>query len=263
MESRIREQLSEHITNGTIEKTEWSGNEEIGRNTIPTDTVCNTQRDEVGRTETPTGSSDISTNTVQDDRWTLYEPRPGEIRKESDLSSAERDDRYSDSGIGTEPTTDRESVGDNTTGWEKERGIYFGDIPDDDYGDSGLLENDAREDIGPGGFERRTGEPHDENYHYGGTDLGRIVGTALHGAAALADMIDSDSDDEEERKKEQEAKMAGGNLGAAIGIAAGIVSALVSKDEPDEELIREQEEIDEMLEEEIEDEEYIDFMMGM
>ena len=262
-EFKLREQLSKHITNGTIEKTEWSGDEEIGRDTIPTDTVCNTQRDEVGRTETPTGSSDISTNTVQDDRWTLYEPRPGEVRKESDLGSAERDGRYAGSVIGTEPTTDRESIGDNTTGWEKERGIYFGDIPDDDYGDSGLLENDEREDIGTGRFERRTGEPHDENYHYGGTDFGGIVGTALHGAAALADMIDSGSDDEEERKKEQEVKMAGGNLGALVGIGAGIISALVQKDEPDEELIREQEEIDEMLEEEIEDEEYIDFMMGM
>ena len=97
----------------------------------------------------------------------------------------------------------------------------------------------------------------------GGTDFGGVVGTALHGAAALADMIDSGNDDEEERKKEQEAKMAGGNLGALVGIGAGIISALVQKDEPDEELIREQEEIDEMLEEEIEDEEYIDFMMGM
>ena len=262
-EFKLREQLSKHITNGTIEKTEWSGNEEIGRDTISTDTVRNTQRDEIGRTETPTGSSDISTNTVQDDRWTLYEPRPGEIRKESDLDSEERDGRYADPGIGTEPTTDRESVGDNTTGWEKERGIYFGDIPDDDYGDSGLLENDEREDIGTGRFERRAGESHDENYHYGGTDFGGIVGTALHGAAALADMIDSGSDDEEERKKEQEAKMAGGNLGALVGLGAGIISALVQKDEPDEELIREQEEIDEMLEDEIEDEEYIDFMMGM
>ncbi len=262
-EFKLREQLSKHITNGTIEKTEWSGDEEIGRDTVPTDTVRYTQGDEVGRTEAPTGSSDISTNTVQDDRWTLYEPRSGEIRKESDLGSAERDGGYADPSIGTEPTTNRESIGDNTTGWEKERGIYFGDIPDDDYGDSGLLENDAREDIRFGGFERRTGEPHDENYHYGGTDFGGIVGNALHGVAALADIIHSESDDEEERKKEQEAKMAGGNLGAAIGIAAGIVSALVSKDEPDEELIREQKEIDEMLEDEIEDEEYIDFMMGM
>ena len=76
-------------------------------------------------------------------------------------------------------------------------------------------------------------------------------------------MIDSGSDDEEERKKEQEAKMAGGNLGALVGIGAGIISALVQKDDSDEELIREQEEIDEMLEDEIEDEEYIDFMMGM
>ena len=42
-----------------------------------------------------------------------------------------------------------------------------------------------------------------------------------------------------------------------------VTKGLTRKDDPDEELIREQEEIDEMLEDEIEDEEYIDFMMGM
>ena len=262
-EFKLREQLSKHITNGTIEKTEWSGNEEIGRDSVSTDTVCNTQRYADGVKEAFESSSSISADTLRDDRRTLYEARPGEIRKESGLGSAESNGRNVDSGLETEPTTDRESVGDNTTGWEKERGIYFGDIPDDEYGDSGLVEYDEREDNGAGGFERRTGDPYDENYHYGGTDFSGIVGTALHGAAALADMIDSCSDDEEERKKEQEAKMAGGNLGALVGIGAGIISALVQKDEPDEELIREQEEIDEMLEDEIEDEEYIDFMMGM
>ena len=262
-EFKLREQLSKHIDNGTVEKTEWSGNEEIGRDTISTDTVRNPKRDDARVKETFESGGDISTDTLRDDRWTLYEPRSGEIRKKSDGDSTAWDGEYAESSIETEPTADRKFIGDNTTGWEKERGIYFGDIPDDEYGVSGLLEYDEREDIGTGRFERRAGESHDENYYYGGTDFGGIVGTALHGAAALADMIDSGSDDKEERKKEQEAKMAGGNLGAAIGIAAGIVSALVSKDEPDEELIREQEEIDEMLEDEIEDEEYIDFMMGM
>ena len=188
--------------------------------------------------EQPYKDKTVSQKPVKDDRWIIFGDEP-------------------------KPETNKESAIEDVTGWEKERGIYFGDIPDDDYGDSGLLENDEREDIGTGRFERRTGEPHDENYHYGGTDFGGIVGTALHGAAALADMIDSGSDDEEERKKEQEAKMAGENLGALVGIGAGIISALIQKDEPDEELIREQEEIDEMLEDEIEDEEYIDFMMGM
>ena len=262
-EFKLREQLSKHIDNGTVEKTEWSGNEEIGRDTISTDTVRNPKRDDARVKETFESGGDISTDTLRDDRWTLYEPRSGEIRKKSDGDSTAWDGEYAESSIETEPTADRKFIGDNTTGWEKERGIYFGDIPDDEYGDSGLLEYDEREDIGTGRFERRAGESYDENYYYGGTDFGGIVGTALHGAAALADMIDSGSDDEEERKKEQEAKMAGENLGALVGIGAGIISALIQKDEPDEELIREQEEIDEMLEDEIEDEEYIDFMMGM
>ena len=150
------------------------------------------------------------------------------------------------------PETKKEFAIEDVTGWEKERSIYYGDIPDDEP-----------EKIEAKEFDRKTEESYAETNYQSQDNLGGIVGTALHGAAALADMIDSGSDDEEERKKEQEAKMAGGNLGAAIGIAAGIVSALVSKDEFDEELIREQEEIDEMLEDEIEDEEYIDFMMGM
>lgn len=133
-----------------------------------------------------------------------------------------------------------------------EKAFAYGDIP-----------GDESEDISNSNFERKAEETYAETNYRNQDDFSGTVSTALHGAAALADMIDSGSDDEEERKKEQEAKMTGGNLGAAIGIAAGIVSALVSKDEPDEELIREQEEIDEMLEDEIEDEEYIDFMMGM
>jgi len=169
----------------------------------------------------------VSQKPVKDDRWIIFGDEP-------------------------EPETKKESAIEDVTGWEKERSIYYGDIPDDES-----------EDICNSNFERKTEESYAETNYRNQDDFSGIVGTALHGAAALADMIDSGSDDEEELKKEQEAKMAGGNLGAAIGIAAGIVSALVSKNEPDEELIREQEEIDEILEDEIEDEEYIDFMMGM
>ena len=177
--------------------------------------------------EQPHIEKTVSQKPVKDDRWIIF---------------------------GDEPKleTKKESAIEDVTGWEKERSIYYGDIPDDES-----------EDISNRNFERKAEESYAETNYRNQDALGGIVGTALHGAAALADMIDSESNDEEERKKEQEAKMAGGNLGAAIGIAAGIVSALISKDEPDEELIREQEEIDEMLEDEIEDEEYIDFMMGM
>ena len=86
------------------------------------------------------------------------------------------------------------------------------------------------------------------------TDSDHVILSAIQ-TETITNRLSSDedygSDDEEERKKEQEAKMAGGNLGALVGIGAGIISALVQKDEPDEELIREQEEIDEMLENQI------------
>jgi len=177
--------------------------------------------------EQPHIEKTVSQKPIKDDRWIIFGDEP-------------------------KPETKKESAIEDVTGWEKERSIYYGDIPDDES-----------EDICNSNFERKTEESYAETNYRNQDDFSGIVGTALHGAAALADMIDSGSDDEEERKKEQEAKMAGENLGAAIGIAAGIVSALVSKDEPDEELIREQEEIDEILEDEIEDEEYIDFMMGM
>jgi len=177
--------------------------------------------------EQPHIEKTVSQKPIKDDRWIIFGDEP-------------------------KPETKKESAMEDVTGWEKERSIYYGDIPDDES-----------EDISNRNFERKAEESYAETNYRNQDDFSGIVSTALHGAAALADMIDSGSDDEEERKKEQEAKMAGGNLGAAIGIAAGIVSALVSKDEPDEELIREQEEIDEMLEDEIEDEEYIDFMMGM
>ena len=177
--------------------------------------------------EQPYKDKTVSQKPVKDDRWIIFGDEP-------------------------KPETNKESAIEDVTGWEKERSIYYGDIPDDES-----------EDISNSNFERKAEESYAENNYRNQDDFSGIVSTALHGAAALADMIDSGSDDEEERKKEQEAKMAGGNLGALVGIGAGIISALVQKDEPDEELIREQEEIDEMLEDEIEDEEYIDFMMGM
>ena len=177
--------------------------------------------------EQPYKDKTVSQKPVKDDRWIIFGDEP-------------------------KPETNKESAIEDVTGWEKERSIYYGDIPDDES-----------EDISNSNFERKAEESYAENNYRNQDDFSGIVSTALHGAAALADMIDSGSDDEEERKKEQEAKMAGGNLGALVGIGAGIISALVQKDEPDEELIREQEEIDEMLEDEIQDEEYIDFMMGM
>lgn len=177
--------------------------------------------------EQPHIEKTVSQKPVKDDRWIIFGDEP-------------------------KPETKREAVIEDATGWEKERGIYYGDIPDDEA-----------EDIRADKFERKAEETHAENDYSSQNNLGGIVGNALQGVAAIADMIDSGCDDEEERKKEQEAKMAGGNLGALVGIGAGIISALVQKDEPDEELICEQEEIDEMLEEEIEDEEYIDFIMGM
>lgn len=162
-----------------------------------------------------------------------------------------KDDRWIIFGDEPKLETKRETVIGGTTGWEKEREIYCGDIPDES------------EDIRGGEFERKAEKTRTENDYSSHDNFGGIVGNALQGVAAIAEMIDHGSDDEEERKKEQEAKMAGGNLGALVGIGVGIISALVQKDEPDEEIIREQEEIDEMLEDEIEDEEYIDFMMGM
>ena len=177
--------------------------------------------------EQPYKDKTVSQKPVKDDRWIIFGDEP-------------------------KPETNKESAIEDVTGWEKERSIYYGDIPDDES-----------EDISNSNFERKAEESYAENNYRNQDDFSGIVSTALHGAAALADMIDSGSDDEEERKKEQEAKMAGENLGALVGIGAGIISALIQKDEPDEELIREQEEIDEMLEDEIEDEEYIDFMMGM
>ncbi len=168
----------------------------------------------------------VSQKPVKDDRWIIF---------------------------GDEPKleTKRETVIGGTTGWEKEREIYCGDTLDES------------EDIRGGEFERKAEKTRTENDYPSHDNFGGIVGNALQGVAAIAEMIDHGSDDEEERKKEQEAKIAGGNLGALVGIGAGIISALVQKDEPDEYIVREQEEIDEILEDEIEDEEYIDFMMGM
>ena len=268
-EFKLRERLSKQFNDEPVKTDEWREHGENERDTIPTDSVRYTEGNATGGNGNAEDSSNIPTDTVRDDRWTIYEERPGELHTESNGNSARQYEEYAETSTEHQSESDSGTNGDYTTGWEKEREIYYGYIPDDKYSDSGPFESDEREDFGAGGFERRTGESYAENHHYGGNDFGGIVGTALHGVVAFADIIESDSDDKEERKKEQEAKATGGNLGAVIGVGAAILSALVNKDEQkdkivreqNDEIIREQNEIDEISEEDIEDDEYIDFMM--
>ena len=113
--------------------------------------------------EQPYKDKTVSQKPVKDDRWIIFGDEPN-------------------------PETNKESAIEDVTGWEKERSIYYGDIPDDES-----------EDISNSNFERKAEESYAENNYRNQDDFSGIVSTALHGAAALADMIDSGSDDEEER----------------------------------------------------------------
>ncbi|MGM9589944.1 MAG: relaxase/mobilization nuclease domain-containing protein [Faecousia sp.] len=107
------------------------------------------------------------------------------------------------------------------TGWEGQREIYFRDLR------TGRKEQ---------GRDPRTGfryaPPVQKASAVDGPAVYSPVSDGLHGLAALAGVIENDSDDPEERRKKLEAQRAGSNLSAAIDLAAGVAMVL-NKDRED------------------------------
>lgn len=113
------------------------------------------------------------------------------------------------------------------TGWEGQREIYFRDLR------AGRKEQNR---------DPKTGFRYAPQAQKASVvDSGSFhspVGAGLHGLAALADMMETDSDDPEERRKKLEAQQAGSNLGTVIGLA---VSAAMVLNTDREDVIHEEE----------------------
>lgn len=122
------------------------------------------------------------------------------------------------------------------TGWENERTVFYQHI-----------ENAFRQSQGYGIYSPAFGAAHCEEGRQGIHPVGSAVGAGLRGAAALGQLIDTDSDDPEERRKQIEAKQAASNLGAIIGITAGIIGVLTEKENEEEQTIQEEEGFKEFL----------------
>lgn len=101
------------------------------------------------------------------------------------------------------------------TGWEGQREIYFRNLR------AGRKEQnrDSKTGFRYAPLHPKASAVDSGSYH-------SPVGAGLHGLAALADMMETDSDDPEERRKKLEAQQAGFNLGAVIGLAVGAAMAL-------------------------------------
>lgn len=133
------------------------------------------------------------------------------------------------------------------TGWEREREVFLR-----------LLQNAVRQSPGNevhrGGFSIEY--PKD---CYADSGIFRSpVSAGLHSAAALAQLIDGDTEDEEERRKRIEAEQTGSNVGFVLGLAVGAAMALTQNEsQTEEQTIQDEQDYNEFVAElEAEEEEY-------
>ena len=124
----------------------------------------------------------------------------------------------------------------SATGWENERAVFYR-----------YIENALRQSQGYGRYGAAFGAAHYEEGRQGIHPVGSAVGAGLRSAAALGQLIDSDSDDPEEQRKKIEAQQAASNLGAVIGLTVGLIGALTEKEKEEEQSIQQEEEFKEFL----------------
>ena len=132
------------------------------------------------------------------------------------------------------------------TGWEREREVFLR-----------LLQNTVRQS--PGNEIHRGGSASEypkDRYADSGLFC-NPVGAGLHSAAALAQLIGSDSEDEEERRKRIAAEENGANIGAVLGVVIGAAMALSQDEsETEEQVIQNEQDYNEFVAELEAEEEY-------
>lgn len=213
-ELKYREQLKKQHDYSETKTTESGYSEQYASDTIPADSVRNSGETTGIGNETNTDGNHFSADIIQPDM------RESHRRGVGGYAESSRD-TYGEIGGQDERQEHNSSAGDEgdyQTGWEIEREIYLGNIPDD-----------RRQTHRTSQTENRTKKSNDENGFPDRANCGITLADGLHGTASLGSIIDNDTDDEEERKKKQQAKDAGAGLGLALGTATGIVSALVTK----------------------------------
>lgn len=213
----IREQISNRILTGRLSPKELTKYGGYGAGALSAFGICN-PGEAVGGMAYPivTGGT-VPANPVHDDSGS------GNQRADDEIRPGHGDAREELSGktSGGEHSHPNEAGEVHLTGWEGQREIYFRDLR------IGKKEQ---------GRDPRTGfryAPPDQKAS--SMDIPAVhasVSVGLRGLAALAGVMDNDTDDPEERRKKLEAQQAASDLGAVIGLAVGAVMAL-NKDRED------------------------------
>lgn len=152
----------------------------------------------------------------------------------------------SDNKIGTGSADEIYSV-HPATGWEREREVFLR-----------LFQNAVRQSPGNEVHRGKSANQYPKDRYADSGIFRDPVGAGLHSAAALAQLIDNDSENEEDRRKRIEAEQTGSNVGFVLGLAVGAAMAL-TQNEPktEEQTIREEQDYNEFVAElEAEEEEY-------
>ena len=227
-EFRIREQYLEQIAR--LAETRGADSQ---RDTIPADSLRNTQGPLGADAFTASGTDGVSGKTVPGNEANAHGAGNGELHK------------FNYAGIGTDDNQSN-NTGQRVaaTGWEESRRIYFKAVI-----------AAVREQTRDAQNNRYAEQEIEDILDSSAVNVGGAVGAGLGAVISLAQM--SESDDPEEIKKRIEAKLAGQNLGFIIGI----VIALLKEDK--QEKAEQQERFDEQEQSEEQDVEQTDEMQMM
>ena len=225
-EFRIREQYLEQIAR--FAETRGADSQ---RDTIPADSLCDTQRPLGADAFAAWAADRISGKAV-----------PG---NEANANSAGNDELHQlhYAGFGTDDNqSNNTGQRDTPTGWEESRRIYFEAVI-----------AAVREQTRDAQNNRYAEQEAEDLLSSSAVNIGGAVGTGLGAVISLAEM--SESDDPEEIRKRIEAQLAGQNLGFIIGI----VIALLEEDK--QEKTEQQERFDEQEQREEQEEQTDEIQM--
>jgi len=227
-EFRIREQYLEQIAR--LAETDSTGDK---RDTVPADSLCDTQRPLGADAFTAWAADRVSGKAVSGN--------------EANANSTGNDGLHQLDNAGFAADDNQADFGDQRaapTGWEESRRVYFKAVI-----------AAVREQTGDVQNNRYTEQEAEDLLDSGAVNIGGAVGAGLGAVISLAEM--SESDDPEEIKKRIEAQIAGQNLGFIIGIILAML------EDEKEEKAEQQERFDEQEQREEQDEEQTDEMQMM
>ena len=234
-ELRIRKQLTAAYHAGTAGSTEPGYGQHPGVRSVPANRLCHPSRMAGEGSGNAFQGHRVPADTVQNDPEPVYKAGSG---------SGIPDTRQA--GDPAQPGSNGEDTVFPATGWEREREVFLR-----------LLQNAVRQS--PGNKIHRGGSaneyPKDRS-----ADSGLFrnpVGAGLHTAAALAQLIDNDSEDEEDRRWRIAAEENGSNIGAVLGVVIGTAMALTQDEfKTEEQTIHDEQNYNEFVAELEAEEEY-------